>query len=305
MNGDFGSSFAPWMREKARPKSLHIDHKSASYINLVQKSKLEEVRREFLLNGFDSPYNPDDIWTKPAQPREYSGMGPAVYLRQKSWPAPDSSPAARLPRPRSIGDTNFATSTPIFDDVPPFTPDVCGSEQARREMLGVEQARRELINADQARVLNSLPDNVLYNLLRGLSHERRYKPPKECRFCKNNGERVSFCVTHVLKDEYGRVSCPVLRAFTCRRCGASGDTAHTIKYCPLTTSEERNISQGMMRSIRKSSVRRRYPATPVQQVTPHGDSMSPLEPSWAALEEKLSHFTLDGPAYNHNFVYSL
>lgn len=35
-------------------------------------------------------------------PDTLGGMGPAsVYLRQKSWPEPERSPAPRLPRPHS------------------------------------------------------------------------------------------------------------------------------------------------------------------------------------------------------------
>ena len=57
-----------------------------------------------------------------------------------------------------------------------------------------------------------------------------------CVFCRNNGEEESFYASHSLKDLEGRVTCPVLRAYTCPICGANGDEAHTIKYCPKNQS---------------------------------------------------------------------
>lgn len=45
-----------------------------------------------------------------------------------------------------------------------------------------------------------------------------------CGFC--NGE-------HRLKNPYsGKITCPVLRSYTCFICNATGDKAHTSKYCP-------------------------------------------------------------------------
>eukprot|EP00800_Vazella_pourtalesii_P003865 TRINITY_DN1406_c0_g4_i1.p1 TRINITY_DN1406_c0_g4~~TRINITY_DN1406_c0_g4_i1.p1 ORF type:complete len:116 (-),score=15.00 TRINITY_DN1406_c0_g4_i1:225-539(-) len=63
---------------------------------------------------------------------------------------------------------------------------------------------------------------------------QRHRRVKLCVFCRNNGEPESVYKTHILKDAQGKVSCPVLRAYTCPTCGASGDIAHTLKYCPAT-----------------------------------------------------------------------
>lgn len=53
-----------------------------------------------------------------------------------------------------------------------------------------------------------------------------------CVFCKNNGENEDFYMSHTVKDDYDRVTCPVLSAYRCPICGATGPEAHTLKYCP-------------------------------------------------------------------------
>lgn len=66
------------------------------------------------------------------------------------------------------------------------------------------------------------------------------KKPQVCVFCRNNGETESFYTSHYLKDADGKVTCPVLRAYTCPLCGANGDLAHTIKYCPENSQSVKN-----------------------------------------------------------------
>ncbi|XP_056151202.1 nanos homolog 1-like [Lampris incognitus] len=64
---------------------------------------------------------------------------------------------------------------------------------------------------------------------------QRSKPePRVCVFCRNNGAPEEVYGSHILKAADGRVLCPILRAYTCPLCSASGDNAHTIKYCPLS-----------------------------------------------------------------------
>ncbi|XP_047988574.1 uncharacterized protein LOC125228159 isoform X2 [Leguminivora glycinivorella] len=257
-------------------------YQSADLLDLMAKrSTLQEMMSEFKMNGHDSPYNPEED-KRPSRPENHIGMGPSsVYLRQKSWPEPDSTPVQRLPRPKS--EWIQSTTVPDLIKPPIFFDDL------------------ETISAEQVRVLNSLPNAVLYGLLRDLEQRRNEQTrPKrvrdECRFCKNNGERESYYRSHVLKDADGRVSCPVLRKFVCKRCGARGDHAHTLKYCPLSTEEERMKSTAMMHSVRLASGRRRGQAE--GDYVMFGDtspsflldyrSCAPLDPVWADLEKKLT-----------------
>ncbi|XP_067951647.1 uncharacterized protein [Watersipora subatra] len=59
-----------------------------------------------------------------------------------------------------------------------------------------------------------------------------------CGFCRNNGKPPEVFLSHTARDERGRVSCPTLFKYHCPQCGAKGEDAHTISYCPLSRNME-------------------------------------------------------------------
>lgn len=76
---------------------------------------------------------------------------------------------------------------------------------------------------------------IIKHLIREAKWKRHCGLKKEvCVFCRNNGENELIYSSHSLKDSLGNVTCPILRAYQCPICGATGAQAHTIKYCQAT-----------------------------------------------------------------------
>lgn len=100
----------------------------------------------------------------------------------------------------------------------------------------------------------SIPSSTL--LERGnLSVRVPNRPMKQqvCVFCRNNGESESFYTSHCLKDAEGKVTCPVLRAYTCPLCGANGDLSHTIKYCP-ENNQVNKVSATVANQMKRATI---------------------------------------------------
>ena len=102
--------------------------------------------------------------------------------------------------------------------------------------------------------------NRLIQLLREQERAKgkRKKTNKVCVFCRNNGEAEAIYSCHQLKDETGKITCPILYCYTCPKCGANKDNAHTLKYCPLSTGE---VPGGInaLKTARTSAGRKRFP----------------------------------------------
>jgi hypothetical protein len=85
-----------------------------------------------------------------------------------------------------------------------------------------------------------LPQSMVDDIIKQGRMRRKQGGKKEvCVFCRNNGEKEQIFTSHTLKDASNMVACPILRLYQCPICHASGDQAHTIKYCPYAEKVKR------------------------------------------------------------------
>ena len=102
---------------------------------------------------------------------------------------------------------------------PPFVP----SNQQ-------ELSRPESANQNSAQIQYKL--NMQRE--RAKMNKEQYSKVRFCVFCQKSGKPIATQNSHTLRDENGCVMCPYLRVTLCPRCGATGDDAHTLKFCPST-----------------------------------------------------------------------
>ncbi|KAF6037289.1 NANOS2 [Bugula neritina] len=73
-----------------------------------------------------------------------------------------------------------------------------------------------------------------------------------CNFCRGNGERPVVYNSHALRDTDRNLTCPVLRSYVCPQCGGTGDTAHTLSYCPWT--KEKSVAKAIKQQAGRNSM---------------------------------------------------
>ncbi|KAH9520323.1 PC-esterase domain-containing protein 1A [Bulinus truncatus] len=107
------------------------------------------------------------------------------------------------------------------------------------DILMMQSRRRYWINknsgSDQAGTGDETfsKSNVIEETRRSLTCLRPLGNRKHCVFCKKNKEEIGVYSTHLLKNECGEITCPILAKFICPLCSATGKKAHTVKYCPM------------------------------------------------------------------------
>ncbi|KAK7874318.1 hypothetical protein R5R35_007793 [Gryllus longicercus] len=189
----------------------------------------DDIMEEFRANGQDSEYCPDSEEELPgtlrgpgSRPRRGKGLGLVLAgsgFMGRALPPPPPPPAVVAQGPgvgaaAALALAMRAPPPPPAAQPPPTPPAAQPATTAASAIANPAAAAA----AAAAFALGLLP------------------PPGaglHCAFCRNNGETVEFYSGHILKDAKGRVQCPILRAYTCPNCGANGDRAHTLKYCPM------------------------------------------------------------------------
>jgi len=81
-----------------------------------------------------------------------------------------------------------------------------------------------------------------------------------CKFCHSNGEAEAQYRSHLVKNSSGLVTCPVLRSFTCPICKATGDFAHTQRYCPLNKDGQFNSGASLTELKKKKNAAGNFPS---------------------------------------------
>ncbi|XP_055713174.1 uncharacterized protein LOC129807745 [Phlebotomus papatasi] len=98
-----------------------------------------------------------------------------------------------------------------------------------------------------------------------------------CIYCHEKGYNTDIVHSHRMQIFGGPVICPYLRVIVCPKCGASGDNAHTVDYCPRNRfrtlqeiEQEIRHEQYMEKVMGVFYFLGKYSLFPPQQTQPNG-----------------------------------
>ncbi|XP_062917313.1 nanos homolog 2-like [Mobula hypostoma] len=148
----------------------------------------------------------------------------------------------------------------VMDRSAPGTPEFDMWKDYLNLATEVEGIRRSGVGDGAAPAAPSPPPRGAFRPLavgeRPLSPEAARKDGDGiCAFCRHNGESRKVYSSHVLKADGGRVLCPILRNYVCPLCRATGDSAHTLKYCVLNPDRRSLYRNSGRNSVGKRSRR--------------------------------------------------
>jgi len=212
-------------------------------------------------NNSDMSLNYSSQW--PQQQHQQCPQGWTVRNRSCTRSSISSTVSSELLSPTELGlpfesNGREAASADMFYPMPPVSDKPSGNAFTFPSVSGYGSGGGVGVGGGRP-TTRLLPSQKL-----GLTPIKRTEKRREynfCVFCKNNGEDEKYYMSHTLKDDHGMVRCPVLEAYVCPICGATGKVAHTIRYCPKNKDDKFHDQMApitLLKELRSSTGKPRY-----------------------------------------------